>query len=134
MVSHVSPTDARLAEALLPVRTTSPETPPPNMDDKVTSQVSPPVDARHPETDAQAAKLDDTLTAKLEELIEEFNLEYQHRNISLRYSIDKKANSVVIKVMEADTEKLIRQVPPEAILSLKRYMRSLLGEIFDAQA
>jgi len=104
------------------------------MDDKVTSQVSATVDARPPDTDAQAAKPDDTLTAKLEELIEEFNLEYQHRNISLRYSIDKKANSVVIKVMEADTEKLIRQVPPEAILSLKRYMRSLLGEIFDAQA
>lgn len=104
------------------------------MDDKVTSQVSPPVDARHSDADAQAAKPDDQLTAKLEELIEEFNLEYQHRNISLRYSIDKKANSIVIKVMEADTEKLIRQVPPEAILSLKRYMRSLLGEIFDAQA
>lgn len=128
---NVSPTDARLAEALLPLPTGSPETPPPNMDDKVTSQVSPPVDAQRPNAEKVT---DPNLVEKLEELVNEINDEYQHRNISLRYSVDKQANSVVIRVMEADTEKLIRQVPPEAILSLKRYMRSLLGEIFDAKA
>ncbi len=126
-----SPNDVRLKEVHLPAATSSPETPPPNMDAQVTSQVSPPVDAPRPDTREAP---DDNLTEKLEELIDELNFEYQHRNISLRYSVDKKANSVVIRVMEANTEKLIRQVPPEAILSLKRYMRSLLGEIFDAQA
>ncbi len=78
--------------------------------------------------------LDQKRSDQLEKLIAEINREYQARNIALQFRVDKSAGALVISVLDAANDKLIRQIPPDAILAIKRHMRSLLGDIFDAEA
>ena len=36
--------------------------------------------------------------------------------------------------MDTTNDKVIRQIPPDVVLSIRQRMRSLLGDIFDAEA
>lgn len=54
--------------------------------------------------------------------------------VDLRYEVDDKTNEVIVKFYEKGTDKLIRQVPPEAIVNLKQRIRDLLGIIYDETA
>ncbi|WJW74583.1 flagellar protein FlaG [Thiohalobacter sp. IOR34] len=46
----------------------------------------------------------------------------QQMNRELRFSIDEDSGRTVIRVIDPDSEEVIRQIPPEEILSLARYM------------
>lgn len=70
----------------------------------------------------------------LEQMVQQINQEYAVRNISLKFSIDEESGSLVIKVLDMANEKIIRQIPAESILEIRRRMSALLGEIFDAEA
>lgn len=104
-------------------------TAPPNMDARVPSQQVNPSD--NAKDGAQPAKIDRDL---LEQQLKEANREYEERNISVRFSVDESTDSFVIKVLDLDTDKVIRQFPPEELLAIRRRMQEMLGEIFDAQA
>jgi flagellar protein FlaG len=80
------------------------------------------------------AQSDTMKPALLKQLLEDINREYKQRNISLRFSIHEATNSLVVRVLDIDTEKVIRQLPPDEILVLRTRMQEMLGEIFDAQA
>jgi len=57
----------------------------------------------------------------------------ERKNIDLRWNVDNRANSVVIKFIERDTSKIIRQIPPEEILKLREHMEEMLGMIYDGK-
>jgi len=109
----------------------------PNMDARMQSvQVSPAESpqgstASDPHSEAQKGSLDRGL---LERQVEEANRDYERRNISISFSIDEDSESLVIKVMDTNTDKVIRQIPPEELLAIRRQMHEVLGGIFDAQA
>lgn len=67
-------------------------------------------------------------------MVQQINREYSMRKISLKFSIDEESGSLIIKVLDTANEKIIRQIPPESILALRRRMSVLLGDIFDAEA
>lgn len=68
---------------------------------------------------------------RLQEALEKINKSLEVKNIALNYSIDEKTKDIVIKVIEKDSEKVIRQIPPEDVLRLRGRIRELLGVIFD---
>ncbi len=45
----------------------------------------------------------------------------------LNFSVDAGTNSIVVKVIDKDTDKVIRQIPPEAMLELQEKMQDLSG-------
>ena len=45
----------------------------------------------------------------------------------LNFSVDDGTNSIVVKVIERDTDKVIRQIPPEEMLELQEKMQDLTG-------
>lgn len=71
---------------------------------------------------------------KLKHKLEQFNREFERKNISLKFSIDEDTDSIVIRVVDSATHKLIRQIPPDELLALRRNIQALLGEIFDVEA
>lgn len=75
---------------------------------------------------------------KVKELVKEtadfFKQFVKDVQVDLRYEIDDKTNEVIVKFYEKGTDKLIRQVPPEAILNLKQRINDLLGIIYDETA
>jgi flagellar protein FlaG len=63
-----------------------------------------------------------------------FNKFVKEVQVDLRYEVDDKTDEIVIKLFERGTDKLIRQIPPEAILNLKQLISDLLGIIYDKMA
>jgi flagellar protein FlaG len=51
----------------------------------------------------------------------------------LKFSIDDKSNTVIVQVIEKNSGKLIRQIPPQEILKLRQRISDLLGMIYDKE-
>lgn len=56
-----------------------------------------------------------------------------HQNVGLAYVIDRETHSVTIKVIDRDTNEIIRQIPSEEMTKLRAVMRDLFGLLFKAE-
>ena len=56
-----------------------------------------------------------------------------HENVGLSYVVDRETHSVIIKVMDRDTNEVIRQIPSEEMQKLRATMRDLHGLLFKAE-
>lgn len=134
MNPSVGLTDVRLEDPHLQANRALPETTPPNMEGRETTQPSASDQAARAVQESVREADQKTQRDDLEQMVQEINREYSIRNISLKFSVDDDSGSLIIKVLDTANEKIIRQIPPESILALRRRMRVLLGDIFDAEA
>ncbi|MCK4656397.1 MAG: flagellar protein FlaG [candidate division Zixibacteria bacterium] len=106
----------------------------PAVDTKVKSDL---VSANAQSSSAAGTEKDEQTKPQLRELIEDsiqtLNTELEQRRISLNYSIDDDSDCLVVQVIESDSGKVIRQIPPEEILVLRQRLEELTGIIFDTQ-
>ncbi|HAS51387.1 MAG TPA: hypothetical protein DCS21_06450, partial [Gammaproteobacteria bacterium] len=66
-----------------------------------------------------------TLAGAIEEVNQHFkSLPRTH----LQFTIDKEADRVVVKVMDAEKDKLIRQIPPDDLLKLAASIKEKINE------
>jgi flagellar protein FlaG len=79
------------------------------------------------------AELDSTRKL-IEDSVRNINLELELKRISLNFSIDEDSERIVVQVVESESGKLIRQIPPDEILALRKRLEELTGIIFDTQA
>lgn len=56
-----------------------------------------------------------------------------HSNVGLTYVIDRETHSVIIKVIDRDTNEVLRQIPPAEMTKLRAAMRDLFGLLFKAE-
>jgi|GEM_PF-3055384 len=77
---------------------------------------------------------DERNTKKIQEAVELVNRLFDRSPVDLNLSIDKDTNSLVIKLIERESHKVIRQIPPDEMLRLRRHLQELLGVIFDETA
>ena len=52
-------------------------------------------------------------------------------NRKLKYSIDKELDQVVVKVVDAETDNVIKELPPEELKRLYAKMKEAIGSIID---
>jgi flagellar protein FlaG len=52
-------------------------------------------------------------------------------NKKLQYSVNKEINRVVVKIVDGETDKVIREIPPAEIQRLVARIRETLGLLFD---
>ena len=52
-------------------------------------------------------------------------------NKKLKYSIDKELGQVIVKVVDAETDKVIKEIPPEELKRLYAKMKEAIGSIID---
>ncbi|MCD4734679.1 MAG: flagellar protein FlaG [Bacteroidales bacterium] len=45
----------------------------------------------------------------------------------LNFSVDEGTNNIVVKIIDKNTDKVIRQIPPEELLELQEKMQDLTG-------
>ena len=55
-------------------------------------------------------------------------------NISLQFRIDEDIDRVIVSVFDKDTEKVIRQVPPEEVVELSKSLDRMAGLLFNKTA
>ena len=103
----------------------------PNMDAKVIYQ-SPPLTVSPEKVTGGEHKVIDKKV--LEKIVDKLSQQFRGKNTSLNFSIDDATQSLVVKVIDSDSEKVIRQIPPEEILAIRARIQELLGAIIDKEA
>lgn len=58
----------------------------------------------------------------------------QNQRRSLQFSVDAASGRTVIRVLDAQTQETIRQIPAEEVLNLSRWLKGSTGALIDATA
>ncbi len=54
-------------------------------------------------------------------------------NRKLKFSINRELNQVIVKVIDGETDKIIKEIPPEALQRLHARMRETIGLLIDEE-
>jgi len=49
----------------------------------------------------------------------------------LQFVVDQRSNEVIVKVIDKETDKVIKELPPEELQRLHRNVREVIGFLFD---
>jgi len=82
--------------------------------------------------DAQEKR--DIKPEELQKLIEEVKRKFDMLSKYLKIDIDRELEMPVVKIMERDTNKVIRQIPPDYLLELMKRIDQLLGLLVEKEA
>ena len=73
--------------------------------------------------------------AELEQAVSELNEYVQTLNRSLQFSVDDDSGRTVIKVVDPQSDEVIRQIPPEEILAIARVLQDQVkGALLEERA
>lgn len=67
----------------------------------------------------------------LEKIAEEINSDPRIFNTVMSFSIDDATGQTVIKILDRDSEKVIREIPPSEMLKLAAKLADIIGRIVD---
>ncbi len=70
----------------------------------------------------------------LQEAVQKMNQLMESNNRSLQFSVDDSTEAVVIKVVDLDTDEVVRQIPSEETLKFSEFLEGMVGLIFDERA
>jgi uncharacterized FlaG/YvyC family protein len=83
--------------------------------------------ATQQETNVKPQVIIRSATADLERIGSAFNKR-------LRFEVDHNSNEVIVKVIDKNTDKVIRELPPEELQRLHRNLTEAIGLLFDEMA
>ena len=86
----------------------------------MSAQRSEPEQKAEPETEVSQALLDDV----------QHDIQMM-RNVGLQFSVHGPSGRTVVRVVDKETQELIREIPPEEFLSLAARLEDMIGIIFD---
>ncbi len=81
--------------------------------------------------DAQEKR--DVKPEELQKLIEEVKKKFDMLSKYLKIDIDQELEMPVVKIMERDTNRVIRQIPPDYLLELMKRIDQLLGLLVERE-
>ena len=70
----------------------------------------------------------------LQGMVEDLNEMAQTIQRQLAFSVDEDSGKTVIKVIDTETEEVIRQIPPEDIMEMQKKMGEMNGLLFHTSA
>jgi len=70
---------------------------------------------------------------ELQRLLEEIKRKFDMLSKYLKIEIDQDLEIPVVKIMERETNKVIRQIPPDYLLELMKYIDQLLGLLIEKE-
>ena len=83
---------------------------------------------------AGAAPAEAVPRVQLERTVAGLNEVAQSNRRSLRFTVDEDSGRTVIRVVDPETDEVIRQIPPEEVLDLARRMGSSAGNLLRTEA
>lgn len=88
--------------------------------------------ATPPATDQAQGVSEQSLEARVSEMVDELNTKLdESRQTRLRFSVDSESGVVIIQVVDKATEEVVRSIPPEEMIALKKRMTEMRGILFD---
>ncbi|MDQ7055145.1 MAG: flagellar protein FlaG [Persephonella sp.] len=78
----------------------------------------------------QAENIKDVPQEVIKQAVENLNKKLDMLNSQLKVEFDKDTGIKVIKIVDKDTKEVIRQIPPEVILKIAKYLDEVTGLLF----
>jgi flagellar protein FlaG len=79
---------------------------------------------------AKASEADKPGAGQLQQSLEDINKVLTGFSISVQFEIDPAYSELIVKVVDQDTGKLIRQIPTEEVVKMSKAMDNLKGLLF----
>ncbi|MEK6576149.1 MAG: flagellar protein FlaG [Nitrospirota bacterium] len=67
------------------------------------------------------------LKTPVKEVVERLNTIEDFHDRGIRFSVDEETEKVVIKIVDSNTNEVIRQIPPEEVLNMIRHLDEFQG-------
>ncbi|HBT18031.1 MAG TPA: hypothetical protein DEB05_13885 [Firmicutes bacterium] len=87
--------------------------------------------AAQEEKNAAKNKWDSYLAGKLEDKVEQLNKTVEIFDKRIHFQIHEETNRIMVQVIEANTEEIITEIPPEKILDLVARIEEMIGLMVD---
>jgi flagellar protein FlaG len=88
-------------------------------------------DAFAPEQEVHTPPPDVQTRAEIERTLKEIQHLSGIYNRRLRFSFNEKLNQMIVKVVDAETDRVIKELPPKEIQRVHMRIREVLGLLFD---
>lgn len=88
--------------------------------------------AAHNETERIEDKKD-LSPSEIEGLASEVQIYLKRLNTELRFEVNKDLKEVVVKIIDPETEEVIRQIPPDEVLAMRERMADLIGVLYNSE-
>lgn len=96
------------------------------------------VETRPHETEGSATKAkvkdDEDERKQLDTLLEKMNIVMNTMDIQARFSVHEATKRVMVKVVNMETGRVIREIPPKKLLDMVSQMMELVGLLVDERA
>ncbi len=83
--------------------------------------------AKKANTENVALQSEDVTRADAEAMVDALKELTETLQTKLNFSVDEGTNDIVVKVIDRDTDTVIKQIPPESMLELQEKMQDLTG-------
>ncbi|USY54995.1 flagellar protein FlaG [Bacillus sp. 1780r2a1] len=84
------------------------------------------------ETESKALESsNEVIIAQLEKAVEEINRKLAPTFVSVRFQLHEKSHTYFAQVVNAETNEVIREIPPEKLLDMHAEMERLAGLVID---
>ncbi len=70
---------------------------------------------------------------ELKRIIDKINENVSRLNKDVKFSYNEAIKSLVVKVIDAKTGRVIREIPPQEIINLQKKLSEVVGIIFDSK-
>ncbi|WP_022853530.1 flagellar protein FlaG [Thermodesulfatator atlanticus] len=67
------------------------------------------------------------------EMVQTIQKELEKLNVRLVFNLDEETKEVVVQVVDPETNKVIRQIPPEELLEIRKKLDEIVGILFEAR-
>ena len=81
--------------------------------------------------EAERLKKEKLTPEVMQEIIEELKKKPSMLNTQLKIQIDKDTDILVVKVINKETNEVIRQIPPEYLLKIAKYLDEITGLLYN---
>ena len=71
--------------------------------------------------------------SELKKIINKINENVSKLNKDVRFSYNETLKSLIVKVIDAKTGKVIREIPPQEVINLQKKLSEVVGIIFDSK-
>ncbi len=89
---------------------------------------------RKEKENASQADLQEKGQVQSEELLSQIKSLTEDGLYSVRFENDNEAGELIVKVVDRETDEVIRQIPPEELLDLTKRLQDLRGNIVNTQS
>ncbi|HUX36677.1 MAG TPA: flagellar protein FlaG [Rectinemataceae bacterium] len=82
----------------------------------------------------QMPKQEPLIPSDLQQTLRDMEKLSQAFNHRLSFSVNQKLDSIVVKVVDSETDKVVREIPPAELQHVYEAIRETIGLLFDSKA